>query len=182
MLDADLLDANETTWAFVGVDGVDEAAERLLSALAMLGRDGRCRSFCGRTADVCRFLTMAWKTSETAAISRQNDGGKFGSSLWCGGDEFHGVAPDRVYRVNRAAMGQQPHGDDIRVVTGTSTGIGYHPTVEIRGPHCASPDLPLGCRIAAWQNTSIMFIALSWVSSQCPPCSASTMGLGYGCM
>jgi hypothetical protein len=47
----DLLDANESTWAFVFVGRVGWNGTLLLKALVMLGSIDGCRSYCGRTAD-----------------------------------------------------------------------------------------------------------------------------------
>ena len=49
--DDDLLDANEWTWAFVGVDRVDLTENRHVKEFVTLASEDRCRSYCGRTAD-----------------------------------------------------------------------------------------------------------------------------------
>jgi len=49
--DPDLLDANEWTWAFVGVDRVDFTENRHVKEFVTLASEDRCRSYCGRTAD-----------------------------------------------------------------------------------------------------------------------------------
>jgi hypothetical protein len=47
----DLLDANESIWAFVLVDRVGSAGKSLVGALIMLANDGAWRICCGRSAD-----------------------------------------------------------------------------------------------------------------------------------
>jgi hypothetical protein len=47
----DLIDANEWTWAFVGVDRVGNDENRQVSALTALVGEDRRRSYCGRAAD-----------------------------------------------------------------------------------------------------------------------------------
>ena len=44
----DLLDANEWTWAFVGVDRVDLTENRHVKEFVTLASEDRCRSYCGR--------------------------------------------------------------------------------------------------------------------------------------
>jgi hypothetical protein len=48
---ADLLDANETTWAFVDVDHVGRVKKRQVKKLATLVSVGVCWNYCGRIAD-----------------------------------------------------------------------------------------------------------------------------------
>lgn len=47
----DLLDANESTWAFVFVGGVGWNGTLLVKSLVGLASIDGCRSYCGRTAD-----------------------------------------------------------------------------------------------------------------------------------
>jgi hypothetical protein len=44
----DLLDANESNWAFVGVDRVDLTENRHVKDFVTLASEDRCRSYCGR--------------------------------------------------------------------------------------------------------------------------------------
>jgi len=50
-LNPDLLDANETTWAFAPVDGVGRVNNTQVKRLATLASSEAGRSYCGRTAD-----------------------------------------------------------------------------------------------------------------------------------
>src|SRR5690349_17513344 len=52
----DLLDANESTWAFVAVNTVGCDRKSLARALVMLAGDGGSRNCCGRVADARRYL------------------------------------------------------------------------------------------------------------------------------
>ena len=47
----DLLDANESTWAFVVIGSVGRNVRLHVTRLATLARRDGCRSYCGRTAD-----------------------------------------------------------------------------------------------------------------------------------
>jgi hypothetical protein len=47
----DLLDANESTWAFVVANRVGREGKLQFRRLEPLGADDRSRSYCGRTAD-----------------------------------------------------------------------------------------------------------------------------------
>ena len=47
----DLLDANESTWAFASVDIVGRNAKQHVRTLATSANNERRRSYCGRTAD-----------------------------------------------------------------------------------------------------------------------------------
>jgi hypothetical protein len=51
MLSADLLDANESTWAFVFVGRVGWNGTLLVKSLVTLANIDSCRSCCGHTAD-----------------------------------------------------------------------------------------------------------------------------------
>jgi hypothetical protein len=51
MLSADLLDANESTWAFAAIYRVDCVKNPLVSGLAALASIGPRRNYCGRIAD-----------------------------------------------------------------------------------------------------------------------------------
>jgi hypothetical protein len=50
-LRVDLLDANESTWAFALVEHVGGAGKLHVTWLVTLASDERCRNYCGRTAD-----------------------------------------------------------------------------------------------------------------------------------
>jgi hypothetical protein len=55
VLTTGLLDANETNWAFVVVDGVGRVNNQQVRTLARLTRHDGCRSYCGRIADGALF-------------------------------------------------------------------------------------------------------------------------------
>jgi hypothetical protein len=53
----DLLDANESTWAFVDVDSVGSGEKPQLRRLESLAVEDRYRSYCLRTADAALFCS-----------------------------------------------------------------------------------------------------------------------------
>jgi hypothetical protein len=66
LLGTDLLDANESTMAFVVVDGVGSAGKSQASGLESLASLCGCLNYCGRTADASLVLLPSYPARRSA--------------------------------------------------------------------------------------------------------------------
>jgi hypothetical protein len=67
----DLLDANESTWAFAVVDRIGCDRKPLVKALAMLVGDGARRDYCGRSADAATTRRSSAEREKALSRSRR---------------------------------------------------------------------------------------------------------------
>lgn len=73
----DPLDANETNWTFVGVEGVGDVKKPQVSRLGALANADRCRGYCGRAADAATNVRAIAERERALAVR-----GRCCSTLW----------------------------------------------------------------------------------------------------
>ena len=72
----DLIDANETTWAFVAVCLVEFVRSQQVKQLAKLASWNGCRRYCGRTADCDPSLRFRPERERALAVRGVGSAGK----------------------------------------------------------------------------------------------------------